>query len=598
MIFMKYIRFILFALLFATAIFPAVAQPTNPFMEMTGKEYGQYHEKLQTEYHRHYWPDTLGRSAQLELLKQAAEADGTAEWQLNCELFTSRAKLGLSRRGTRETLPGYTYEDFIAELLATAGKAEKKGVLHVQILSMFHIGEVCHIYLEDYERAFRYYLEAVKLMGNISSRDFPDKPHILSELAAFYYSFREYGEAAVYFQKIVDDPYIHENHLQSLWPAYNGLGLCYRYGFKDYEKSDEYFRAIFDGVSDEDRWVWEGIATCNIGYNRYLRGNYDGALELIEPGIASVTRSDDFPYAAGMSVTAAGIYLIKGNPASAKRYIDLANDYAARSNMQLKSSEYYSVLSRYYGSIGNRRNAAAFHDSTLVAKNRENDAFSGLVLRRVEQQLRAADRQIHQRQLDEEKIRSLFYRQTALIVSGGLVIILALLGLTLFLYRRNRAAYRELVRKSQRWAGIAVPDENGKNTETSRNGKQTAPDNTDASENHDRLIIADIEKAMYEKKLYKRSDLSLDILAEETGFNRYYLSAALNRSTGKNFNTYVNEYRVKEAIRILSDADGQQLTADAIAFESGFNDRISFYRVFKKLTGLSPTEFRKNINGG
>jgi len=51
---------------------------------------------------------------------------------------------------------------------------------------------------------------------------------------------------------------------------------------------------------------------------------------------------------------------------------------------------------------------------------------------------------------------------------------------------------------------------------------------------------------------------------------------------------------MKEAIRLLSDKKFKTGSLDEIALAIGFNDRKSFHRVFKKITGLSPMEFRKN----
>ena len=59
--------------------------------------------------------------------------------------------------------------------------------------------------------------------------------------------------------------------------------------------------------------------------------------------------------------------------------------------------------------------------------------------------------------------------------------------------------------------------------------------------------------------------------------------------------SYVNEYRVKEAIRIISDPANPAITIDGVAVESGFNDRKSFYLAFKKVTGLSSSDFRNNL---
>jgi YesN/AraC family two-component response regulator len=52
---------------------------------------------------------------------------------------------------------------------------------------------------------------------------------------------------------------------------------------------------------------------------------------------------------------------------------------------------------------------------------------------------------------------------------------------------------------------------------------------------------------------------------------------------------------VKEAIHLLSQQASTSKSVDEIADTAGFNDRKSFYRVFKKTTGLSPTDFRKNM---
>lgn len=45
----------------------------------------------------------------------------------------------------------------------------------------------------------------------------------------------------------------------------------------------------------------------------------------------------------------------------------------------------------------------------------------------------------------------------------------------------------------------------------------------------------------------------------------------------------------------MSDPDNAEFTVDAVAFDAGFNDRKNFYKVFKLVTGLSPTKFRRNL---
>jgi AraC-like DNA-binding protein len=120
--------------------------------------------------------------------------------------------------------------------------------------------------------------------------------------------------------------------------------------------------------------------------------------------------------------------------------------------------------------------------------------------------------------------------------------------------------------------------------------ERTVPDKADY------ILMEAIEQLMNEQKLYKDSGVTLFSVAEKLKVSRNYVSNAINHCTGKNFNTYINEYRIKEAIHILSENQRSRLSVDDIASEAGFNDRHIFSRTFKKITGLSPTSFRNGLS--
>ncbi len=87
-------------------------------------------------------------------------------------------------------------------------------------------------------------------------------------------------------------------------------------------------------------------------------------------------------------------------------------------------------------------------------------------------------------------------------------------------------------------------------------------------------------------------DLTLDRLATLCGITRNHLSQVLNQYRKATFFDFVNDYRVKDAKKLLSDpAQGKSVLE--IAFESGFNSKTAFYAAFKKREGLNPTEFRE-----
>ena len=94
-------------------------------------------------------------------------------------------------------------------------------------------------------------------------------------------------------------------------------------------------------------------------------------------------------------------------------------------------------------------------------------------------------------------------------------------------------------------------------------------------------------------------DFSLRTLASAVGSNTAYVSQVINRTTGRTFKEILVEKRIAEACRRLADRDAYgNFTVEAIANEVGFKSRTSFAAVFRSVTGLTPTEFRKMANDG
>jgi len=102
--------------------------------------------------------------------------------------------------------------------------------------------------------------------------------------------------------------------------------------------------------------------------------------------------------------------------------------------------------------------------------------------------------------------------------------------------------------------------------------------------------IKQIDQLMFEKELFKREDLKLKDVADMIYLPVYLLSQVINEQRGQTFRDYLNEFRIKEALRVLEKSH-HQFTIDSIAYESGFNSRSSFYSAFKKITSMTPTEF-------
>ncbi len=105
-------------------------------------------------------------------------------------------------------------------------------------------------------------------------------------------------------------------------------------------------------------------------------------------------------------------------------------------------------------------------------------------------------------------------------------------------------------------------------------------------------VIRKLDLVMQEQKLFKNPELGLMDLSRTVGLPGRTISEAINSSLNKNFFQYINGYRVKEVQEKLKDPKNAHLKIMSLAYDSGFNSKASFNRVFKSSTGLTPKEYK------
>lgn len=103
-----------------------------------------------------------------------------------------------------------------------------------------------------------------------------------------------------------------------------------------------------------------------------------------------------------------------------------------------------------------------------------------------------------------------------------------------------------------------------------------------------------LKDSMRIDKVYLDPALTLGKLAAEVGVTDKKLSTLINKHLETNFYDYVNAFRIDDVKKALDSDDTNKYTLLAIALDCGFNSKASFNRIFKKETGLSPSQFRKN----
>ena len=104
-----------------------------------------------------------------------------------------------------------------------------------------------------------------------------------------------------------------------------------------------------------------------------------------------------------------------------------------------------------------------------------------------------------------------------------------------------------------------------------------------------------VEEAFGERKVFLQRDYSLDQLVKDTRIPRYALSAFINREYGMGFREFLNRRRIDHMTAHIGSEKWRNYTLEAMALESGFASRITFFKNLKQITGQTPTEYFKSV---
>ena len=108
------------------------------------------------------------------------------------------------------------------------------------------------------------------------------------------------------------------------------------------------------------------------------------------------------------------------------------------------------------------------------------------------------------------------------------------------------------------------------------------------------LLIDKLHQAMLQKQFHKDANIKLNDIAKHLVITPHKLSQLLNDNLGKSFALFINECRVEDAKKLLKEPN--QFTLEAIGFDAGFSSKSTFYATFKKVTGKTPSEYKKHLS--
>lgn len=372
-------------------------------------------------------------------------------------------------------------------------------------------------------------------------------------------------KAVAIFKKLRND--------KGLGYAQNMLGLYYL-DLKNYNEAYGWFLKTIQSKKQSGDWQGACFAACNIA---------DMNLELkkYEPVVAALTMAKTFVQNAGDKLSEIVYYNTLG------RFNLLDKDYTEASVNLNKSlvlasqtgdANYYlqnlKAISEVYQAAGNESKALDYYRRYSESGDSVRNANKPLQEEEIKNEL-STDELIAQavNEKKNQKVKSPSVLLTIITIAA----IVLLISLSTSAFGNNPKKQKHHKSDNNKSIKPSIYPE-----------KETV---IKLNEHIQQSIWERIEHAMVEKKYFLRQDLTLHELASLLETNTLYISRIINARTGQNFNSFVNQYRIDEACKLLL-ADTQQLMSiEGIALTCGFKSKSAFNAAFRKLKGTTPTAF-------
>jgi YesN/AraC family two-component response regulator len=370
----------------------------------------------------------------------------------------------------------------------------------------------------------------------------------------------------------------------------------------DYKGALNYYKKALqklESLSPEKREDLNSVKAnllTNVGniYMNYITNTDNDPLAFYNKALALREKSND-RYNSAITYQNIGYYYFKKkNYTQSEKYYQKAETIAKDINnaellMSILKDEFeiYASRKKFDLAYSIYKNYAALHDS--IYNENSNRVISEIQIKyetekkQKENALLKKDNEIKILQI-ESKNRVIIF----LII--GIIIIVLSFVLVFIQFVQKKRAYNTLAEKNLEI--VEAEKEYDKNFRIIKNKRNQ---NNEEHDGESRQLADKLVAYMTEEKPYLYSDISLEAVSQHLQTNRSYLSKVINEHFNKNFNGFINEYRIKTARQILADPDKDHLSIEGIGQMVGFNSMSTFFSSFKKYTGITPSFFRDTI---
>lgn len=299
-------------------------------------------------------------------------------------------------------------------------------------------------FIKEYEQAFEEYLAVNDMAARLSEDGRNLKATAAYQTGKINFYFKEYEIAKKYFTR--GNNY-NSGDMKVASPgneaSLNFLGLAWQ-KTGNLDSSDHYFTKLKNFVRDPKDSTWVGIGTGYLGYNQYLRGNYELAEKSLMRGISIARYYKDIGWEIRQKLWLADVYLKMNRLTEVKELINYTRNNLSKNTSQAADELnmlLYPLMSKTYASDGNVLLAGRYLDSTISVSSRLDKEFSGLLVARVQQKISRTE----QKRIQDERNSKIRERNILI----GFVLILLIVSIYTYRLQQKKHQQQQLFQEAE-----------------------------------------------------------------------------------------------------------------------------------------------------
>ena len=475
--------------------------------------------------------------------------------------------------------------------------AKEYKLLEEEVLAIVGQG-IYYSNIDAYDESLKKYLSALDVAKELPE-DSKTKIIILANLGNIYNNLGQYDKASQTFKKVIRLAKKHENPERVLIASYNALGITAMHQ-KKYEASLSYSQKVDSFATTLVRNDLKITALNNIADSYIKLEKYQEAIYNAEEALQLITEEESIESKANSYLHIGVSYIGLNKLPEAIDALTIAQEIAKNNQFLKLEMHIHEYLGNAYELKGDLKKTIEEHKKYMILKDSYLNTLSEgkriIAVRELEEQTN----------LLKEQKKSLSKQNKEIIIFGSVICVVIIVGVWWYFFNRriilkkqstDLIQYRDLLENENQSLRAKLNVVMKKNNETllatSMSDNSSKYQNSSLSTDDRDEYAERILKYMEEQKPYLDEDLKQSDLAKALHMNIPQISEVLNVCFQKNFNSFLNIYRINEVKKLMKNPVYEEYKIVAIGYEAGFKSKTSFNRAFKNLVGVTPSEYRK-----